>query len=167
MNEFSILLLAFCLLCVSIFWYYLSTKVMMPKNKPGKVLFHISQGEKNMLKFCVCLPPKSASDVTTRELCVSINDGESVKKVVGGDTLHVDEFVGEHGDSVTGYLVDIDGAGNRSQPSLFSFELLDTIAPPMPGDIGLMVLEQVEPTPEPVEPEPEPTDTVDSPEDNA
>lgn len=157
MDELTTLFLIYLALCVSAWLYYswLSRRV----GKPGKVFFHISQGEKNMLKFCVCLPPKSANDVQTRELCVSINDGEPVKKVVDGDTLHVDSFVGVQGDSVTGYLVDIDGAGNRSEPSLFSFELVDTIAPPMPGDVGLMVLEQVDDPPAepdtPVEPSPE------------
>ncbi len=156
MDKQTILLLIFGASCISAWLYY--SLVWRLKNKPGRVLFHVSQGEKNMLKFCVCLPPKSASDVTTRELFVSINDGDTVKKNVDGDTLHVDEFVGEHGDNVAGYLVDIDGAGNRSEPSLFSFTLLDTIAPPMPGDIGLMVLEQVEP----VVPT-EPTDTPEEP----
>lgn len=157
MDEISIAFLVVYIVFFTTLWMYFSLfDRVVPK--PGKVSFHISQGEEDMLKFCVCLPPKGASDVQTRELCVSINDAEPVKKLVDADTLHVDEFVGNHGDVVTGYLVDIDGAGNVSAPRLFKFDLVDTIAPPMPGDIGLMVLEQVEPTPV------DPVDPVDTPE---
>lgn len=143
MDEITVIWLLAYILFFSGLWLYFSFEKRVPK--PGKVSFHISQGEKNMLKFCVCLPPKSASDVQSRELCVSINDADPVKTLVDGETLHVDGFVGEHGDVVTGYLVDIDGAGNVSSPRLFKFDLVDTIAPPMPGDIGLEVLGQVEP----------------------
>lgn len=159
MDKQTILFLILGAFCIGAWLYY--SLVWRLKNKPGKVSFQVSQGEKNMLKFCVCLPPKSADDVTSRELCVSINDGDTVKKTVDGDTVHVDEFVGQHGDTVAGYLVDIDGAGNRSEPSLFNFTLVDNIAPPMPGEVGVMVLGQVEPE------APTPVDPVETPEDPA
>ena len=90
------------------------------------------------LLFVVYLPPKSAPDVVARELTVEINGSIQVLEL-DADSSEVPALSGPDGASVTLSLVDIDNAGNRSEASVFSTELKDTIAPPKPGMLGLEV----------------------------
>lgn len=106
----------------------------------------------NMLKFTVVLPQKSASDVVARELKVSVGDNEEQIFGLDGDVNESTEFFGSHNDKVSGALVDIDSAGNRSSASIFDLVLLDTIAPPQPGEVGLRVFEDNVNPVDPVEP---------------
>lgn len=92
-----------------------------------------------MLTFVLSLPEKSAADVVSRELSLSINGAEAQVASLSADASKSAEMTGEQGATVTGTLVDIDDAGNRSLPREFSFTLADTIAPPQPGDVGLEV----------------------------
>lgn len=108
-------------------------------SKPGIVLPIFKDGENDMLKFYLALPEKSAPDVVSRELTVSIAGGEPLVYTLAGDATQSEEFVGSDNDQVTGTLVDVDDAGNKSQPSDFLFALVDTIPPPTPGTVGLVV----------------------------
>ena len=92
-----------------------------------------------MLNFVLVLPPKSAADVVARQITLQVGTQEVVTVDLDGETLETGEFTGLDNDSVTGSLVDIDDAGNRSEPRDFDFILLDTIAPPRPGELGLRV----------------------------
>ncbi len=111
--------------------------------RPGPVFIKVSQGESTMLKFVLVLPEKGAADVVERELTVQVADGEPVVAVLGGDEVESATYEGEDGDSVSGSLVDVDDAGNKSEAREFSFVLADTIAPPVPGEVGLKVTEEV------------------------
>ena len=107
---------------------------------PGKITVQII-GENRMsdsLLFVVYLPPKSAPDVVARELTVEINGSIQVLEL-DADSSEVPALSGPDGASVILSLVDIDNAGNRSEASVFSTELKDTIAPPKPGMLGLEV----------------------------
>lgn len=95
-----------------------------------------------MLTFVLVLPEKSASDVESRELTVSVAGGESQVFSLSGDETTSQEFDGEEGDVVSGSLVDIDNAGNRSEAREFSITLVDTIAPPQPGEVGVKVVSE-------------------------
>lgn len=111
--------------------------------KPGLVYLTLWQGENGMLKFVLVLPEKGAADVVQRELTVSVGDKEPVFVTVDGDAVRSSVLEGEDGEAVTGTLVDVDDAGNKSEAREFSFVLADTIAPPMPGEVGLEVTEEV------------------------
>lgn len=113
--------------------------VKIVSSKPGIVLPIFKDGENDMLKFYLALPEKSAPDVVGRELTVSVAGGEPVVYTLAGDVAQSDEFVGADNDIVTGTLVDVDDAGNKSQPSEFYFTLLDTIPPATPGAVGIVV----------------------------
>lgn len=107
---------------------------------PGKITVQII-GENRMsdsLLFVVYLPPKAAPDVVSRELTVEIGDSTQVLELEA-DAAEVPALSGPDGASVTLSLVDIDNAGNRSEASVFSTELRDTIAPPKPGMLGLEI----------------------------
>lgn len=108
--------------------------------KPGIVTLHIlREGEDGMLNFVLNLPPKSASDVVSRELAISINGAEAQLLTLEADAVKTQEFSGADNAVVAGFLVDIDDAGNRSPAREFTFTLVDTIAPAQPGEIGLEV----------------------------
>lgn len=111
--------------------------------KPGLVYVTLWQGDDGMLKFVLVLPEKGAPDVVQREVTVAVGANEPVLVTVDGDTVKTSVFEGEDGESVVGTLVDVDDAGNKSEAREFSFVLVDTIAPPMPGEVGLEVTEEV------------------------
>lgn len=138
-------------------------KAVRMGRKPGVVFPVFEDGENDMLKFYLALPAKSAPDVVARELTVALAGNEPVVYTLDADAVATDELVGFDNDAVVGSLVDIDDAGNRSAPSEFSFVLTDTIPPPVPGAVGLVVTDEVadpEPEPEvPVEPTPETPET--------
>lgn len=117
----------------------------------------------NVILFDVTLPPASAPDVVRRELTVEIN-GVPVVNELPADTLSMAGLQGPQGALVRLSLVDIDDAGNRSPESVLEATLLDTFAPPQPGQMGVTVTGEMvladpvepEPVPAPEEPKPEP-----------
>jgi len=115
-----------------------NTKVLRLK-RPGLVFLILTREENNMLFFVLDLPTPGASDVVTRELSVQIGSNTPQNITLTGDVLVSAELSGNDNDVVQGSLVDIDDAGNSSDPSNFSFVLLDTIAPPSPNAVGLTV----------------------------
>ena len=76
--------------------------------------------------FKIVLPPPGASDVATRELSITVNGGDPpTVKTYPGATLLTDEVVFNADDQLVMTLVDIDGHGNRSQPSAaFSYAVV-------------------------------------------
>ena len=128
----TLLLLMFIKICFESLIKVLTLK------RPGMVFISQREGEDGMLKFVLELPPKSAADVVSRELRFSV--GEQLFEVMlGAEDVESAEFVGNDNDSVTGTLVDVDDAGNRSEPREFSFVLVDTLPPAQPGEVGLKV----------------------------
>lgn len=101
--------------------------------------------EKNMadtIKFNVNLPPKAAPDVVSRELTVVVNDGLPDVRTLSADTVVVDGFEGPQDTMVHVSLVDVDDGGNRSEASTVSFILVDLVPPPMPGELGVAVVDE-------------------------
>lgn len=116
--------------------------------KPKNVSITISDGENNMLNFVLNLPAPGAPDVVSRELKVNFGGNDYVE-VLSGDSIKSANYLGEDNAVVTVSLVDIDDAGNRSDASESTFTLVDTIAPPAPGAIGLTVVSEDFPSPVP------------------
>lgn len=90
--------------------------------------------------FQVVLPPKSAPDVVRRELTINFNNGTQDVIELSADATSSDTLKGDQDSEISVALVDIDDAGNRSEPSLAAFELKDVVAPPAPGEIGLSIV---------------------------
>ncbi len=107
--------------------------------QPGLLFLNVISQDKNMLNFNLTFPPPGASDVVKRNLFIRIgtNDPESID--YPADATESKEFQGYEGWTVAGTLVDVDDAGNQSQPREFNFNLADTIAPPKPGELGLSI----------------------------
>lgn len=139
----------------------LSVAKVLRLRKPAQV-FLVLVGEKDMsLEFKLTLPEPGAADVKKggkRELRVQIGAAAPETYTLPGTAMESETLVGPQGASVSGSLVDIDDVGNRSEPSEFNYELLDTIAPAKPGAVGLQVTaevddEEVTPPADPVGPE--------------
>jgi hypothetical protein len=114
---------------------------------PGLVLLRkISDGVDGMGKYVLVLPTPGAIDVVSRELVVSINGGEPVTQMLAGTALESEQFEAVEDDIVSGSLVDIDDAKPtplRSEPRLYELPILDTTAPPQPGEIGIRAITEV------------------------
>ena len=115
--------------------------------QPGMVFLQVvgevetKKGNLKMLRFKLLLPVAGAADVTARTLSLQIGANEPQTVVLAGDAVETGEFTGNDGDSVVGNLIDSDDAtpSNQSPPRDFSFVLVDTIAPPQPGDLGILI----------------------------
>lgn len=96
-------------------------------------------------RYTVALPPISPADfdVATRELSVSLDGSSSIVTGTPTDaTLPVEARLGQH---VILTLTDVDGAGNRSEPSpTLEFDAADTVAPHQPGGLAVQGIEQIE-----------------------
>ena len=88
--------------------------------------------------YRVLLPEPGAKDVVTRELRVVSDAGEEIF-VLGPAEVQSDLLRGDQGTTVTVSLVDIDDAGNRSEASEAQFFLTDTLPPPKPGELAMVV----------------------------
>ncbi len=112
---------------------------------PGLVFLKVVREEDEMLVFNLTLPPAADKDVLNggkRTVVVTIGTGEPQTIELAGDAVATEELSGADNDPVVGTLVDTDDAGNDSPAREFSFVLVDTIAPPQPGEIGLNVFRE-------------------------
>ena len=91
-----------------------------------------------MLKFVLTLPTKSAADVVSRVLTVNVGEDTGVYELAA-DVVETQEFECADNTEVTGTLADVDDAGNVSEPREFAFVVVDNLAPPMPGELGVKV----------------------------
>jgi hypothetical protein len=116
---------------------------LLLRGRPGPVQLMVT-GESFMaqkfLKFVLVLPPKAAPDVVTRELTVKIGDNDASTLTIAGDETKVEGLEGLADVIVDFSLVDVDGNGNRSPAVSNSARLVDTIAPPVPGELALQVV---------------------------
>lgn len=92
------------------------------------------------------LPAPGAVDVATRELSITTNGAEPpVVQTLAGMVNISEEVTFNDGDSFSVVLVDIDGHGNRSQPSAaFTGTVVDDVAPPIPGEVTLAEKRQID-----------------------
>lgn len=95
----------------------------------------------DLLQFEVILPPASAPDVAVRNVTIDIN-GNVNTLTLEHDVNRIENLEGEQGATVTITLVDVDDTDNESEPSVKTVVLVDTIAPPKPGEIGLTVVNE-------------------------
>jgi len=110
----------------------------MSNRQPLLFVFLLKQEANMALIYTVTAGKPGAADVVSRELSVVVN-GTALSEPVsfGGDATDLGEVKVEQGAEVTMSLVDIDDAGNRSQPAVVTFVATDTIAPPEPGQFGV------------------------------
>jgi hypothetical protein len=82
-------------------------------------------------------------DVTERRLTVTVNDAPVSTKSYAADAVVFDEVGVNQGDKVVLTLVDVDDAGNVSEPAVCEFVGNDTIPPVKPGEFGVALVREV------------------------
>ncbi|MFZ5833214.1 MAG: hypothetical protein ACOY3P_24260 [Planctomycetota bacterium] len=92
-----------------------------------------------MLRFDLSLPTPGAIDVVTREIAVKIDDNDEDIRQLGGGEVVSAGYAGNDGAVVQARLVDVDDAGNRSEPREQTWTLVDTLPPPQPGEMGIVI----------------------------
>jgi hypothetical protein len=136
--------------------YTITFQRRLPPPRPGAPSIRVVAEDDAMLTFVVALPAKTAQefDVVSRRVELVIGGVEAEPQVVAADTLEIGPFQGQQDQSVVIRVWNLDDAGNQSESaSLFEGVLLDTFAPPAPGQIGIRVIgEQADPPPAVEEP---------------
>jgi len=105
----------------------------------------------DVLTYAVSAAPAVESDVVVRELSVIINGVEQAVVSFPGYTLDLGEVDVPQDADVVLRLVDVDDAGNRSDPAEMYFTAVDTLPPSVPGglNVSLVAERRVEDTPAP------------------
>lgn len=126
-------------------------KVVRSQNKPGLVFLQfLKEGSNGMKVFTLKLPLATAEDVKFFEVVYKVGDAEPVTltplnpdygktPVTPGE---IPNLQAENGTVVVGTVCCVDDAGNKSAVREFSLEVLDTTAPPMPGEVGIVITDE-------------------------
>ena len=124
--------------------------------KPGKMSLNSKELLNMPTREFICalsLPTLSAPDVVLRTLSIQLLDSDS--QPVGEPTVHElvepelsslksPEFQLPYKQKFIASIVDTDADHNNSQPHTQEFVVIDTIAPPEPGTMGVLVLREVQ-----------------------
>lgn len=109
---------------------------------PGPISLTVMKELDSMLQFKITLPalPDPPGDIVSGLLRVTVGDGAEQSFETTKEQTEVAGLSGEQGQAVNADYFYIDDAGNQSSASkLENMILNDTIAPPQPGALGLVV----------------------------
>jgi len=98
----------------------------------------------DILTYRVLVGPVVDADVVTRELSVYV-DGSDVAREVRAyepSATELGDVLVAQGSSVELRVVDIDDAGNRSEPAVLAFVAEDTLPPAQPGTLGVTLVSE-------------------------
>lgn len=111
----------------------------------------------DILTYRVSVGPVVDADVVERQLVVAVDGVASVDefKTFPADATNLGEVSVPQGASVLLTLVDVDDAGNRSEPAVLEFVAVDTLPPAQPGSFGVTLVSE---TPTENVPEDKPVD---------
>lgn len=118
---------------------------LTPPPRPGAFTIRATgethSGDESMpdtIKFVVVLPEEGTPDVVSRFVTVGFQDGTSDTDTVDGRAAgESKEFAAPQDSTISVRVVNVDDAGNESEPRDQEFTVADTIAPPQPGEVGL------------------------------
>jgi hypothetical protein len=103
----------------------------------GVVQLRSDESMADVLSYTVTAALPVDADVVSRMLTIMVN-GEDMGTVdVPVDSTELSVFSAPQDAEVTLTLVDVDDAGNKSEPAVYSFVATDTIAPAQPGGLGV------------------------------
>ncbi|NBW12301.1 MAG: hypothetical protein EBR82_30145 [Caulobacteraceae bacterium] len=95
-----------------------------------------------MLIYSVSAAPPVDGDVVQRQLTVDIAGEVPTVLTFAGDATNLGEVRADQGATVTLSLVDVDDAGNPSEPAVVEFVATDTIPPAAPGQFGVTLVRE-------------------------
>ena len=108
------------------------------------------------LTYEIVVGSPAAVDVVSRELTVVVDGVYNDPVAYAADTLSFGQVTVPQDSEVIVSVVDVDDAGNRSEPATLVFTALDVVPPPAPGGVSVVLVgENLEPEAPvaPVEPE--------------
>lgn len=94
----------------------------------------------DVLTYAVSAAPVTEGDVVTRELSVVINGLEQPVVSFPGNAVDLGTVDVPQDSAVVLRLVDVDDAGNRSEPAEVVFTAVDTLPPSVPGVLGVSLV---------------------------
>jgi hypothetical protein len=103
-------------------------------------LFH--KGPDMALVYAISAGAPVDTDVVSRELTVTINGTVSLPTTFSGAATDLGTISVDQGANVVLTLIDVDDAGNRSQPATVEFIAADTIPPAQPGSFGVSLVRE-------------------------
>jgi hypothetical protein len=117
-----------------------------PARPVGLVVFQIRSNSTmaDVLVYRVSVGPVVDADVVERRLTVTVN-GETKDdsyQSYSADTTDLGEISVPQGANVLLTFVDVDDAGNRSEPASFEFVASDTLPPAQPSALGVTLVRE-------------------------
>lgn len=91
----------------------------------------------DVLTYRVSAPAPVDADVVARLLSVSVNGNDRGTESYDGKTTDFGTVDVPQDAEIIVSLVDVDDAGNRSEPAVLSFVAVDTVPPAQPGALGV------------------------------
>jgi hypothetical protein len=96
----------------------------------------------NVLTYNVSVNAPVDGDVVLRELTVTVNGVESTVVTAAGNATDLGSVEVPQDSLVVLSLVDVDDAGNKSEPATVEFTALDTLAPAQPGGFNVTLVSE-------------------------
>lgn len=94
------------------------------------------------LTYAVSVGPVVDHDVMKRELSVVVNGLVVETTVFPASAVELGTVTVEQDSTVELMLVDVDDAGNRSEPAVLEFVAVDTLPPSQPGALGVTLVSE-------------------------
>jgi len=98
----------------------------------------------DLLTYRVSAAAPVDADVVTRLLTLVINGEDQGTAELAANTTDLSVFSVTQNDEVVLTLVDVDDAGNKSEPAVLSFTAVDTIPPAQPGSFGVTLVSETQ-----------------------
>lgn len=124
----------------------------LPEPIPAPVGLFVNQIEGNsmadMLTYEIVVAAPAVSDVVSREVTVVV-DGQYSEPVSHAPTaVNLGQITVPQDAEVIVSVTDVDDAGNRSEPATLVFTAIDTVPPPVPGGVSVVLVGENVHTPE-------------------
>lgn len=154
MFDAAILLAAKAVFVLFMLWYlvYIALSVYAAVyresrgfvNVPGGLRVVLLRGEimANVLTYRVSVNAPVDGDVVSRELTVIVNGVASIVVLAAGNATDLGSVDVPQDSRVVLSLVDVDDAGNKSEPATVEFTALDTLAPAQPGGFNVTLVSE-------------------------
>lgn len=121
----------------------ISVRMCSPQYLVASYSYSMKKGGDSMaLVYRVTAGAPTVKDVTERRMTIQVNDAVVDTRVYGGDVTDLGEVSVEQNANVVLNLVDVDDAGNVSEPAVYTFVATDTVVPPVPGGFGVALLRE-------------------------
>ena len=112
------------------------------QRRPMVRFFLVDEVDGMALVYAVSAGAPVDKDVAVRELSVTVDGVKSPVATFAGDATDLGDLRVEKGAAVVATLVDVDDAGNRSQPAVVEFVAVDTIPPATPSGFAITLVRE-------------------------